>query len=76
MAKDEGIAPSYMTRVMRMRLLAPEIVEAIVEERQGQQVTLAKLLEPFAAEWVSQQHLSRSVIIMLSAEFPEKSFLL
>jgi hypothetical protein len=65
LAKGEGIAPSYMTRVMRMTLLAPEIVEAIVDGRQGQEVTLAKLLEPFAAEWVSQQHLSRSVIIML-----------
>ena len=65
LAKGEGIAPSYMTRVMRMTLLAPEIVEAIVDGRQGQEVTLAKLLEPFATEWVSQQHLSRSVIIML-----------
>jgi hypothetical protein len=51
LAKREGIAPSYMTRVMRMTLLAPEIVEAIVDGRQGPEVTLAVLLEPFALEW-------------------------
>jgi hypothetical protein len=55
LAKREGIAPSYMTRVMRMTLLAPEIVEAIVEGRQGPEVTLAKVLEPFAVEWAVQR---------------------
>jgi len=55
LASKEGIASSYMTRVMRMTLLAPEIIEAIVEGRQGPEVTLAGLLEPFPALW--QQHL-------------------
>ena len=55
LASKEGIAPSYMTRVMRMTLLAPEIVEAIVDGRQGPEVTLAGLLEPVALEW-KQQH--------------------
>jgi hypothetical protein len=54
LAKREGIAPSYMTRVMRMTLLAPEIVEAIVEGRQRPEVTLATLLEPFPVEWEGQ----------------------
>jgi hypothetical protein len=54
LASKEGIAPSYMTRVMRLTLLAPEIVEAIVDGRQGPEVTLAKLLEPFPAEWDQQ----------------------
>ena len=55
LASKEGIAPSYMTRVMRMTLLAPEIIEAIVEGRQGPEVTLAGLLEPVALEWVAQR---------------------
>ena len=55
LASKEGIAPSYVTRVMRMTLLAPEIVEAIVDGRQGPEVTLAKLLEPVALEWVAQR---------------------
>ena len=55
LASKEGIAPSYMTRVMRMTLLAPEIVEAIVDGRQEPEVTLAKLLGPVALEWVAQR---------------------
>ena len=51
LASKEGIAPSYVTRVMRMTLLAPKLVEAIVEGGHGPEVTLAKLLEPFPAEW-------------------------
>ena len=35
LAERHGIAPSYMTRVLRLTLLAPDIVEAILEERQG-----------------------------------------
>ena len=51
LAAKEGIAASYMTRVMRLTLLAPEIVEAIVDGRQEGGMTLASLLEPFAVEW-------------------------
>ena len=51
LARSEGIAPSYMTRVMRMTLLAPEIIEAIVEGRQGPELTLAGLLEPGPDDW-------------------------
>ena len=35
LAEREGIAPSYMTRVLRLTLLAPDIVEAILDGRQG-----------------------------------------
>lgn len=51
LAEREGIAPSYMTRVMRLTLLAPDIVEAILDGRHGPTVTLAQVLEPFPAEW-------------------------
>ena len=50
LAEREGIAPSYMTRVMRLTLLAPDIVEAVLEVRQGPQVTLADVLEPFPVQ--------------------------
>jgi len=56
LASKEGIAPSYMTRVMRMTLLAPEIIEAIVDGRHGPEVTLARVLEPFPVEWSRQRH--------------------
>ena len=54
LAEREGIAPSYMTRVLRLTLLAPEIVEAILDRRQGPEVTLAALMEPHPLEWERQ----------------------
>jgi hypothetical protein len=54
LAECEGIAPSYMTRVSRLTLLAPDIVEAILNGKQGPEVTLARVLEPFPVEWVLQ----------------------
>lgn len=61
LAEGEGIAPSYMTRVLRLTLLAPDIVEAILDGRQGPEVTLAGVLGPFPLQWAAQQgHIARS----------------
>ncbi|MCF3932506.1 hypothetical protein L1787_03635 [Acuticoccus sp. M5D2P5] len=54
LAERERIAPSYMTRVLRLTLLAPDIVEAILDGRQTPDVTLARVLEPFPVEWREQ----------------------
>ncbi|MFD1507936.1 hypothetical protein [Lacimonas salitolerans] len=54
LAEREGIAPSYMTRVLRLTLLAPNIVEAILDGKQEPEVTLARLLEPVPVEWSQQ----------------------
>ena len=54
LAEREGIAPSHMTRVLRLTLLAPDIVEAILDGKQGPEVTLARVLEPFPADWTVQ----------------------
>ncbi len=43
-----------MTRVLRLTLLAPDIVEAILDGTQGSEVTLGRLLEPFPVEWEGQ----------------------
>ncbi|MAQ83687.1 MAG: hypothetical protein CMH12_10690 [Maritimibacter sp.] len=59
LAEREGIASSYMTRVLRLTLLAPEIVEAILDGKQGPDVMLARLLEPFPNEWAMQVTLLR-----------------
>jgi len=55
LAESEGIAPSYMTRVLRLTLLAPDIVEAILDGKQGSEVTLARVLEAFPVEWSEQR---------------------
>jgi hypothetical protein len=57
LAERVGIAPSYLTRLLRLTLLAPDIVEAILDTRQAPEVTLARLLEPFPAEWEGQRQL-------------------
>ena len=54
LAEREGIAPSYMTRVLRLTLLAPEIVQAIFDGVHGSGVTLARLLDPFPLDWTEQ----------------------
>lgn len=54
LADREGIASSYMTRVLQLTLLAPDIVQAIVDGTQEPEVTLTRLLEPFPVEWSDQ----------------------
>jgi len=55
LAEHEKMAFSYMTRVLRLGLLAPDIVEAIIEGRQPTEITLAGLLEPFPPAWEGQR---------------------
>ncbi|MGN6549289.1 MAG: hypothetical protein ACTHJ3_05285 [Pararhizobium sp.] len=55
LAEREGIASSYMARVLRLTLLAPDIVETILDGKHGPEVTLARVLEPFPAEWSEQR---------------------
>ena len=54
-AAAERINPSYASRVLRLTLLAPEIIEAILDGRQGPEVTLDRLLRPFPVEWEGQR---------------------
>jgi hypothetical protein len=53
-AAAEKINASYVSRVLRLTLLAPEIVEAILDGRQPVEITLAVLMRPFPAEWDGQ----------------------
>ncbi len=55
LADGEKIAPSYLTRVLRLTLLAPDIVEAILDGKQGTYTTLAGLMESFPVEWDKQR---------------------
>jgi hypothetical protein len=53
-AEAENINPSYVSRVLRMTLLAPNIVEAILVGRQPPSLTMARAMQPFPLEWQSQ----------------------
>ena len=55
LAAAEKINPSYVSRVLRLTLLAPDIVEAIIEGRQADGMEAAVLLRPFSADWASQR---------------------
>jgi hypothetical protein len=55
LAQREAIAISYMTRLLRLTQLAPDIVEMILDGGQGPEVTLSKLLETCSAFWVDQR---------------------
>ena len=53
-ADAEKINPSYVSRLLRMTLLSPEIVEAILAGRQPLGLTLNKAMKPFSTDWASQ----------------------
>lgn len=53
-AERQGIAPSYMTHVVGLTLLAHDIVVAILDGKQGPEITLANLMEPFTLDWETQ----------------------
>ena len=55
MAAAEKINASYVCRVLRLTLLAPDIVEAILDGRQPADMTLAGLMRPFPVGWERQR---------------------
>ena len=55
LAAAEKINSSYVSRVLRLTLLAPDIVEAILDGRQPTDMTLARLMEPFPITWNDQR---------------------
>lgn len=55
LAEREGIAVSYLTRVLRLTLLAPDIVEAILDGTQEPDRTLSQLLETLPTDWRAQR---------------------
>jgi hypothetical protein len=54
-AAAEKINESYVGRILRLTLLAPDIVEAILGGRQPAQMTLAVLTRRFPVLWSAQR---------------------
>ena len=57
LAEKEGIAFTYMARLMRLSLLSPELVDAVIDGHQPANITLASLMDPFPADWKEQRAL-------------------
>ena len=55
LAAAEKIDRSYLGAVLRLTLLAPDIVETILDGRQPPGLGLPKLMEPFVFEWSRQR---------------------
>jgi hypothetical protein len=55
LAAAEKINSSYVSRVLRISLLAPNIVEAILGGQQSVGMTLPDLMKSFPIDWKDQQ---------------------
>jgi hypothetical protein len=51
----ENISKSYVSRILRLALLAPHIVEAILAGKTNQALMLEQLERPLPASWQEQQ---------------------
>ena len=67
-AEAEKINESYVGRVLRLTLLAPEIVEAILGGGQPAELQLDHLLRRFPVEWVAQRQ-GMSAVQLSGAHF-------
>ena len=54
-ARAERINGSFVSRIVRLTLLAPEIVELVLAGRQPAALTLKGLMAPFPVEWERQR---------------------
>jgi hypothetical protein len=54
LAAAERINQSYVCRVLRLTLLAPALVEAILDGRHPSRLQLRTLLNPFPSDWSAQ----------------------
>ena len=54
-AAAERIDRGYLGRLLQLTLLAPDIVEAILDGRQPPDLSLPTLMEPFSAIWAEQR---------------------
>ncbi|OSM04179.1 hypothetical protein [Magnetofaba australis] len=57
LAAQEELDDSYVTRILRLTLLAPEIVAAIINGMQPEGLTWKVLSKPFPVEWERQREL-------------------
>ena len=55
LARTKRVNATYVSRILRLTLLAPEIVEAIMDGRQPAELQLDDLLNGFPLEWDRQR---------------------
>ena len=55
LAEAEGVTRSFVNRLLRLTLLAPEIVEAILDGRQPKGLQLEDLTQALPNDWEEQR---------------------
>lgn len=60
LARAKRLPPSYVSGILRLTLLAPEIVEAVLDGRQPAELQLDDLLGGLPLEWEGQRRLGSS----------------
>jgi hypothetical protein len=55
MAAGERIERGYLGTLLRLTLLAPDIVDMILDRRRYEMLTLPRLMDPFPSEWSGQR---------------------
>ena len=55
LAAAERVDRGYLGRLLQLTLLAPDIVEAVLDGLQGADADLARLTEPLPSEWSEQR---------------------
>jgi len=55
LAKAEKVNDSYLSRILRLTLIAPDIIEAILSGRQPRTLQLNDLFKPLPAAWERQR---------------------
>ncbi len=73
LAAAEKINESFVCRVLRLTLLAPDIVEAILGGRQPMDLHMETLLKPFPVEWEEQKSFAIPGTANFRSAQPKKS---
>ena len=55
LARAEGVHHAYVAKLLRLTLLAPDIVEAVLDGRLPKGVRLEELVRPLPADWAEQR---------------------
>ena len=55
-ARADGVSPAYVSRILRLTLLAPSVVNALTDGSQAARaMSLSKLVMPFTLHWMGQR---------------------
>ena len=56
LAEAEGVTRSFVNRLLRLTLLAPDIVEPILDGRQAKGLQMVELTGRLPSTWAAQRH--------------------